>query len=139
MINRRSLLVLPSALTVTACLPRALEVTVSGTAAAIEIAAFTRDGPFELFRSSTKIASLTVRRKDDADPEAPLWRVQAREWCQNAVHRLQYGVLPSGFELISAAAPLTEGVDYSLAVEECGPSGGGGAYFRLVDGNVQQF
>jgi hypothetical protein len=137
MINRRFLLVLPGALSVSACMPHALEIEVSGAADAIEIAAYKYVGPLELFRTGAAIASITIWQKETA-PQNPLWQVQSRDRCQTAIHRVQYGILPNAFELISAMQPLSEGIDYSVSVEECGPSNGGGADFRIVGGRVQQ-
>ena len=127
MINRRSLLVLPGVLAVTGCMPRALEIEVSGTARAIEIAAFRYVDPFELFRVGAKIAGVAIWRAD-GDPHAPLWQ-SGRSQCESAGRVVRY----------EPPAPLAEDVDYSVGVEDCGPSGGGGANFRIVGGRVQQF
>mgnify|MGYP003597777362 CR=1 FL=1 len=127
MINRRSLLVLPGALALTACMPGALEIEVSGTSSAIDIAAFRRDGPFELFRSGAAIGSAVIWR-DDLGPQDPLWQLESSD-CENWVRKLRY----------QPPQPLSAGVIYSVGVEDCGPSGGGGAQFRIVGDRVQQF
>ena len=80
MLTRRSALLIPGALAVSGCMPRAIEIEVSGTARAIEVAAFRCIGPFELFRVGAKIAGV-ARWRADGDPRAPLWQEQ-RSQCE---------------------------------------------------------
>jgi hypothetical protein len=130
----------PAAAALSACQPRALEVTVSGTAGAIQIEAWAHEGFLEMMRSRVAIASLSVFEADASFAQIsahPLWRIEAASRAIQ-VHQIRYGLNPRGFNQVAPPRSLTENVRYGVGLEECGGYvRSGGADFQIVNGRVE--
>ena len=137
MLTRRSALLIPCLLAVSACQPRMLDVRISGTAHAIQISARRASGLFGLFSSPAPMAKVSVTVWISG-PQETVWEIASAHPCQPNVFRLQYGIVPAGFEQSVPPQRLSAGVVYSVWVEGCVFSSPGPGYFEIIGGRVRR-
>jgi len=70
--------------------------------------------------------------------DSVVWQIGSNA-CQPNLTRLQYGIVPEGFNEETPAQPLSPGVIYSVWIEGCAYlNSPGGAFFNISDNRVRR-
>lgn len=137
-LTRRTALLAPGLLALSACQPPSLLVEVSGSPRAIRFSARRGEGPFGLFSRPAPIGAAAVRRWPwpRAYAENIVWEIRANS-CELDLTTLQYGVVPASFEQTTPAQSLAANDVYAVEIQGCAYTNSPGvAFFKISNDGV---
>jgi hypothetical protein len=119
MLTRRNALLAPGLLALVGCQPPSLRVEVSGSPGAIGFSASRGEGPFGLVPRPAPIGRASIQQWPGHYLKSKVWEIVEVGGCQPNLTRIQYGVVPAGFEETTPAQPILPDRIYLADIEGC--------------------